>query len=291
MNLIDRSRHHDLQQSILATLAYSDHFCFPLTRTEIFSRLISSIKFSQAKVYSEIQQLIHRKIIIQTGRYIHLKGRSSLVSLREKKRSLSISQFSSAKDLANKVKIIPGIMAIYLTGSLAMSNADAESDIDFMIIAKPGRLWSTRLLLTIFTTITGLRRTPSSTSNAGKLCLNLYLTPDSYLLPESKRSIYTAYELIQAIPLYDPINTHNDLLASNPWISTYLANFELPEPTSVLKPQSRDLRGIECLLYILQRAYMRSKLTREYITPNSAFFHPNNPGISVQKKLESSRYN
>lgn len=294
-----------LNTAILQTLTYSDHFNFPLTREEVFIRLITPTAVSRVQFDKAINALVKARLISSKGEYLYLLGRSSLVPLRTHAKILSLPLLKKAKMLSSQLGNFPGILAIYLTGSLAMSNTDGRSDIDFMIITKPGKLWTTRLMLTIYTSLTRLRRTPQSRNHAGKLCLNLYLTPNSYLLPPHKRSLYTAYELIQAVPLYDPLNTHVDLLSSNSWIYNFLPNAPkrtVPKRKSRLQDEKGSPAGegtvltltldfVEHLLYHLQRLYMLPKLTNEFVTLNSAFFHPNNPGKTVLKKLKSSSYN
>lgn len=279
-----------ISDTILQTLKYSDHFGFPLTLKEIHVRLIH-FPISQIRLISQIRPMLKAKSISQTGIYYHLPGHSSLVARRLARAKISVLQLSRARSLARLLSSFPTILAIFLTGSLAMSNSDVGSDIDFMIITKNHRLWTTRLLLTLYTELLGLRRRPHSTKNSGKLCLNLYLTPASYQLPSTKRSLYTAYELIQAVPLYDPSNTRTSLLSANPWIQDFLPNAPqrtVPSPRSDLvgHPTRSDLAGfIEKLVYRLQLWYMHPKLTREYVTPNSAFFHPHNPGEKVLKLI------
>ncbi len=269
-----------LALAILRTLKYSDHFGFPLTLKEIHTRLIG-ISISQISLIRQIRLMLKKETIFQTGDYYHLPGRSSLVSRRLNRAQLSAPQYVRAKSLAPQLARIPGVYAIYLTGSLAMSNSSHDSDIDLMIITKNGQLWTTRLLLTVYTSFLGLRRTPHSKSHSGKLCLNLYLSPTSYLLPRDRRSLYTAYELIQAVPLYDPYNTHSALLFANSWISSYLPNIPIPNPHFPQKQTNGDTGILEYFFYKLQLSYMRPKLTREYITPDSAFFHPKNPAPKV----------
>lgn len=262
-----------LSAGVLQTLTYSDHYHFPLTLQEIHHRLFFKKQASLARVKSALDQLQKDGLIEEQGGYYFLTGHASYVKARNRARISSLTQLETAKSLAQKICKVPFINAIYLTGSLAVLNSDSPSDIDFMIITKPSKLWTTRFLLTIYTSVLGLRRTPSSSDNAGKLCLNLYLTPLSYALPRSKRSLYTAYELIQAVPLFDPDNTHVDLLAANPWVQDYLPNFKLPQnPRSI--PKNRNIGLLEYILYYLQYLYMHNKITREYITLQSAFFHP-----------------
>lgn len=267
--------------AILKTLRYSDHFDFPLTLGEIHARLIG-VKTTRPTLIKALAALRQQNQLHQKGDYYHLPGRSALVTRRLKRADLSLPQLARAKTLSSQLARLPSVLAIYLTGSLALSNSDGDSDIDLMIIALPGRLWTTRLLLTLYTSLLGLRRTPTSKNNHGKLCLNLYLTPSSYLLIPPMRSLYSAYELVQAVPLYDPRDTRSALLSANSWIKQFLPNYALPDtsPSSIFH-RSSTINFFEKLVYRLQLWYMRPRLTREYITQNAAFFHPHDPAPKV----------
>lgn len=280
-----RAKSRDISHAITNTLKYSDHFGFPLTLPELYTRLIQS-SCTKSQLTKSLSALVNQRKLEKTGGYYYLPGRSELVARRQHNFHHSQHPLSKARVLATKLGHIPGVLAIYLTGSLAMSNSGSDSDIDFMIITKNGQLWTTRFLLTLYTTILGLRRTPHSKTHSAKLCLNLYLSPASYLLPPQKRSLYTAYELIQAVPLYDPTNTQSNLLSANDWIHDYLPNFALPKSISRLTRENGKTGLLEHVLYSIQRMYMKSKITREYVTRDSAFFHPSDPGRKILNKLQ-----
>lgn len=275
-----------LDRAIFATLAYSNHFSFPLTSEEIHHRLIGQ-RISLSKLKLALTRLVKVKKISTNSHYYFLPGKSSLIKRRESRASSSNILVRRATALSQFLSKLPGVLAIYLTGSLAVMNANHTADIDLMIIAKNNRLWTTRLILTLYTSLLGLRRFRNSPSHSGKLCLNLYLTPRAYRLPKSKRSLYTAYELIQSVPLYDPTLTRRELLSANSWIKNYLPNFILPRqelpphPINTL-PTSSSL--LEDLAYNLQYRYMKRRITREYITKHSAFFHPNDPSRDLLRK-------
>lgn len=270
-----------LREGILATLRYSDHFAFPLTLPELHSRLIR-LRISSLNLQAELSRLVAVRRIGERKGYYFLPGRLSLINSRLRRARLSAPLLTRALKLSRLISLTPGVLAVYLTGSLAMHNTNGLADIDLMIIARSGRLWTTRLLLTLATTLLGIRRTPHSSQNSGKLCLNLYLTPASYLLPPAKQNLYTAYELIQAKPLYDPHHTRPTLLASNPWVKKYLPNY--PFPLTVFPQPGATPRHslLESLCYRLQSRYMRARVTREHITPDSAFFHPHDPSPGVK---------
>lgn len=274
-----------LTRAILATLTYSNHFHFPLTKKELYHRLIEH-KTTQQKLNISLKKLVSVGQIEQINNYYCLPGQSVLAKQRKLYQAMSKPLLSYIQSLLPILIKIKNIRAIYLTGSLALSNTDGHDDIDLMIIVDNAKLWTTRAFLTLYTSVLSLRRSPGTNKSMGKLCLNLYLTPNAFLLPPPRRSLYTAYELIQANPLYDPHNTQADLLATNIWLTAYLPNYPVPKHTP--KPSSLPKYSLlERLFYVLQRLYMSHKITREYITLDAAFFHPNNPGKKILNQLGS----
>lgn len=273
-----------LKSAIKKTLAYSHHFHYPLTLEELHFRLIN-YQISKSSLAKSVNTLLKTKFISKANNYYYLPNYSSLVKRRRLYTRLARPLYVYTQSLIPALTYVRSIRAIYLTGSLAMLNTDGHDDIDLMIVTESGKLWTTRFLLTIYATLLGLRRTRNTKNIMGKLCLNLYLTPSSYVIPESRRSLYTAYELIQAVPLYDPHKTHSLLISSNSWLRSYLPNYPLPKSKNKqLTTVKRTL--LETVLYLAQLFYMKSRITREYITKDSAFFHPNNPGSKVLRKIK-----
>ncbi len=273
-----------LTQAINQTLAYSHHFSYPLTLPELHARLIRR-KISPNRLALALTSLVKTKVILYKKPYYYLPGKGADLKRRELYTLLSQPLLTYAHSLLPALTKLPTVRAIFVTGSLAVSNSDGHDDIDLLVITDAGKLWSTRLLLTIYTSLLGIRRTRRTRNIMGKLCLNLYLTTGSLAIPESKRSLYTAYELIQAKPLSDPHNLHAQLLHANSWLRAYLPNFPIPKPSNNLVS---DLRYpiYEKLAYSLQYLYMKPKITREYITRDAAFFHPHDPSpptITIHK--------
>ena len=278
-----------LKNAILQTIKYSDHFNFPLTLSELHHRLIG-YHISKSSLSASLNSLIKSNLLSQKNNYYFLPQKSSLVKRRSVYARLSIPLYTYATSLISTLTRINSVRSIFLTGSLAMSNTDGHDDIDLMIITDAGKLWTTRLLLTIYTTLLGLRRTRNTKHVMGKLCLNLYLTTSSLAIPISKRSLYSAYELVQIVPLYDPHNLHAQLLSSNPWVSDYLPNYPIPNREARINGFTGLRlyeRLIELIAYHLQYRYMKPRITREYITPDAAFFHPNDPGKNALSKIKT----
>ncbi|MDO8435221.1 MAG: nucleotidyltransferase domain-containing protein, partial [bacterium] len=53
--------------------------------------------------------------------------------------------------------LLPWVRLVCACGSVAWGTADEESDIDFCIVTKPGRIWSTRFIIAGTLEVFGLR--------------------------------------------------------------------------------------------------------------------------------------
>lgn len=117
---------------------------------------------------------------------------------------------------ANYWKIIlkkcPYIRAIFIVGSVGMGNARLESDIDFLIIVKDGRIFMARAILSFVTQIFALRRNNKKVAN--RFCLNHYLTESNLELPyknEYDKNLYTNGLKV----LFDKDNFYEKFLSAN----------------------------------------------------------------------------
>lgn len=275
-----------LTDSIVKTLGYSGIFNFPLTREELYPRLLYK-KVSYNTFTSELDNLIDSGKILTKNNYLARRNIDKLVASRRRRVVHSERKLMLARARARALSLHPNIRAIFATGSLAVENSTASDDIDLLVVTRASRLWQTRLLITPLLDLVGTRRRPESKDSRDLLCLNIYLTTSSLVLPEYMRNIYSAYELIQARPLIDKSTISSDLLLENSWISEFLPNFPLPKirRNKTKLPTSRP-SPIETFAYRFQRSYMAERLTNETIGENFAFFHPRPLAPDIISKLE-----
>lgn len=79
---------------------------------------------------------------------------------------------------------LPFTRAIILNGSLTTGTSKKSSDIDFLIIAKSGRIFTARFLVNVLGTLTFIKRTSSeSSSHANLFCFNYFLTESFLKIP------------------------------------------------------------------------------------------------------------
>lgn len=82
-----------------------------------------------------------------------------------------------AKFWGGLLGFFPFVRGVAVVNTVAMRTPDEKSDIDLFIIIKSGRLWLSRLMITIFLHLFGVRR--HGKKIAGRLCLSFFATEEA----------------------------------------------------------------------------------------------------------------
>jgi predicted nucleotidyltransferase len=261
----------------LFSVEYHDIFDFPLNIRE----LIRWRAGETAKVPKT------NKNILNKNGYYFLEGKEGIVYKRMLRSRLSAKKMAIAKRASKIMSYVPGIKMVAVTGSLAMENATEEGDIDLMIVTKSGSLWTTRLLTYFTLRLFGFQlRKPNDRNQKDKLCLNIWLD-ESNLRWNSNANLFTAHEIAQIVPILNKDKTYDKFLSQNRWILEYWPN-SVRISTRKLESTPRSKPGLlERVLYKLQLMHMKSKRTRETITPTRALFHPQDLSVFVLSRFSS----
>ena len=272
-------------QQLANTLAYFAKYDYPLAPSELYFWQHRS-RFSKLKINSLFKNY---KIKIKNWK------------LRQQREKYSAEKWVIAKQVGEKLKRFPTIVAVFVTGALAMNNCPKNDDIDLMLVTYPNTLWITRFFVNLY--LWRLRRFPGQTSAPDKICPNLWLDMGRLrVVPRkgrgatlSDRRLYLAHEILQAKPLWDRASIHAQFLHANSWVSHYLP-IAYRESLRKLKIKNllakRKLRlvliknlklkiknfvlwPLNLIFFAAQYAYMKPKMTSERIGLGFAFFHPN----------------
>jgi hypothetical protein len=166
---------------------------------------------------------------------------------------------------------------VFITGAFALKNSDEDDDIDFLIIVSPTTLWLSRLCVTFFAFLSGRRRSWQGEEKRS-WCLNLWLDQQHLQIDPAQQNLYTAYEVIQAYPIFDRSHTVDLFYQSNLWVQKFLPNWwNESDPQKLSKADSKVssvVRMADWLAWKLQLIYMNSHRTSEKIGRGFAFFHP-----------------
>lgn len=257
------------------SVLYHDLFDYPLN----FSDLIKWISEPPRGYADRVIFVTHK------NRYYFLEGREGLIYKRSLRKRISAKKMKIAKRSANILSLVPGVKMVGVTGSLAMENSSEESDIDLIVITKKGLLWTTRLLAYFLIRLFGIQtRSPMNKKQKDKLCLNMWLDENDLVWRD--RNLYTAHEIAQIVPLVNKNKTFEKFLYTNKWILKFWPNaVHIREKGRIKSKITFSFPVIEKLAYWFQYKYMKSKLTREVVTPTRAVFHPQDWGKVVIGRL------
>lgn len=205
-----------LPEAIAYALAYADVFNYPLLSAEVHRYLVG---FSAS--VREVEDVLAAGLRWEAhDGYYTLPGRSELVALRERREAISVHLWPRAMRYGRLIARLPFVRMVALTGALTMGNVESGDDIDFLLVTEPGRLWMTRLF-----TIGLIVKTGGIFGD--EVCPNYLLTTDALVLAE--RSLFTAHELAQMIPVYG-FDVYKRMRCANAWADDFLPNArEAPE--------------------------------------------------------------
>ena len=127
--------------------------------------------------------------------------------------AISAPAFRRAMQYGRILGRLPFIRMVALTGSLAMLNSDERGDLDYMLVAAPGRVWTARGFALLFGRL-GARAHYT-------LCPNLIVSETALEWPA--QDIYSAREICQMIPIAGQ-RTYERLRYENRWTDRFLPN-------------------------------------------------------------------
>jgi len=287
-----------MQKCILKTLAYADLFNYPLNSEELYRFFISDHALSPSVFNNALSRIYtNDKRIDTNGKYFFLKGRREVVDIRKERERWSKEKIRIVHETAEKLKTIPTIKLIGVTGALAMENCDEDDDIDLLIVTARNSLWLTRFLIIALCPILGIkRRKPNDKNVKDKICFNLFLDEDN--LKIEPESLFLAHEICQVRLLFNKDNIHERFLWENRWVRKFLPNVigssNLKSQITLrfaAKPQLKTknffLTILNLIAFHLQHLYMRPKMTVEKVTLHQAFFHPSDISKKVQREYKT----
>lgn len=202
------------EQDVLRVLLYFDVFSHPVSASEIFTYFPSRVP-SRNAIEGALESLLAKSFIRRKRGYYFLRtAPERCVRERLEKQRRAERRMSIAVLVGRFIGSFPFVRAVMVSGELSKGVAGPESDIDFVVVARDGRLWITRTLLIAFKKLFLL--------NSKKyFCLNHFIT-ESNLVVES-RNVYSALEMATLKPLVNR-RLHAEYLTANEWIREFFPN-------------------------------------------------------------------
>lgn len=271
-----------MRKAIIKTLCYSEIFSYPLTFSELWQYLISSRTVTKKELKKAL--LKHKQYVESINGYIVLKGGGNLAKVRMERATHSRRKYTKAVFVSHILSLIPTVKLIGVSGSLSMYNAKKEDDIDLFIITSSNSLWITRFLVSTTLFLMKEKRSRGSKWAQDKICPNMLLTEDSMTISKKHRSLYVAHEIAQLKVLIDKGHVRHNFFAKNKWVLSFMPH-AFPE-TNVKKTKKRLTHKLiiplEFVLYKMQYAYMKKRITGEHINKRMAMFHPGKNSEAIE---------
>lgn len=148
---------------------------------------------------------------------------------------------------AHRLGKLPGVVAIFLSGSLAQGRGHEHSDIDFFVIAQPGQIWTARFFVFITLKLAGKLAKPDH--HAGMICPNHFITSDQLEIQEKDR--YSAHLFSHNKPLYDPYHVFPSFVEANTWVADFGEHFStVSVKADYISPWAKNIWPLRRLLEI-----------------------------------------
>lgn len=206
----------DFRQNILRTLAYYEIFDHPLTMKELY--LFSPANSVSRSVFaSELGNLVGGDdLVCDNGMYYRNRG-TELVRLRTDRSRIARNRLRIARFFSHIIKRFPFVRGVFLSGDISKGVATPPSDIDYVVVTAPNRLWICRTLLILFKKVFLLNRKKY-------FCLNYFVSEDN--LEVETRNYYTATEIAHLKPIVN-FRLFLTFMNANSWIKEFFPNYAL----------------------------------------------------------------
>lgn len=165
----------EVQRSIGATLAYFAVMHRPLIVTEVWQWLWveSGDSCTVYDVVTALASLLAEgKVSEYHGHYALTDAHAEYV-VRQQRMILAQKKFARAKRFVAVLRCFPFVRAVAVVNTLALDYARKEADIDLLIVAKHGRLWTVRFFVILFLKLLGVRPRPGDEEDA--ICVSYFL--------------------------------------------------------------------------------------------------------------------
>lgn len=215
-----------LVEAMLKTIAYADIFDYPLKAEEIHRYLVGT-RASLAQVQRAMQKQPPASSQIKSiDGYFMLRGRESIYRIRQKREKFAAQIWPRAIHYGRMIAALPYTRMVAITGALAVSNVNNKADIDFFIVTQHRRIWLCRTFVILL--VHYIAKTKGDV-----ICPNYFISERT--LTFDHRSLYTAHELAQMIPIAG-MRVYRQLRNCNSWIADFLPNAADPPSKDISVP-------------------------------------------------------
>lgn len=180
---------------------------------------------------AQLKELAQKGAVVENRGFFFLPGSAEATERRIGRILWENEKMKIAQRAAKILSLVPFIKLIAVCNTLSFGVSQKESDIDFFIVARAGRLWLVRALSGMLLFVFRLYRRGRIVQN--QVCLSFFIADTNLNLRKLALAensdgpdIYLIYWITQLIPLINREQTLEKFWFTNEWISVYLANWD-----------------------------------------------------------------
>jgi len=207
---------------VLATLGFFGLYSLPLPAKRVWE-LLYKHQTGLAEVQAELDRLAKMEVVVRRDGLYALAdwddGRYA-----ENLRAVD-KRWARIKKYYWLLSGIPFIEHVAVINSVAMGNADHESDIDFFIITRPNRLYFVRTAVIVLFKLLGVYKNRRRVEE--RFCFGFYISSDRLSIKHlllSGEDPYLVFWLGTAVPVMGE-GMYQRFIKANRWIYGWLPNF------------------------------------------------------------------
>ncbi|MCA9941207.1 MAG: hypothetical protein KC418_21350 [Anaerolineales bacterium] len=202
-----------ITEAVIRTVAYADVFDFPLRAGEIHRYLVGP-KVAASTINNLLSNghLVPAHLAHQ-DEYFTLPGRENIVQTRRQRAAAAAALWPLTIRYGQLIARLPFVRMVAVTGSLAVNNADAHADLDYLIVTANDRVWLARAAIILLVRLARRR-------HRVELCPNFVVSERALTFPQT---LYNAREIAQMVPLAG-METYARLRERNAWTASFLPN-------------------------------------------------------------------
>jgi hypothetical protein len=230
-----------LELAIYRTLAYFAYFQYPLSNFEVWKWLLKpEIPVSLLDVVRELETSAWLKTRLESsGGFCALGDVEAWQRERHLRFLDAMRKFHKVQRAVQVLARLPWIDGVAVCNSLSWYHTTSESDIDLFIVARPGRIWSARLLATAPAML--LRQRPGE-AKEDPVCFSFFSTAEALQFEKLKiadQDPYLAYWCRSLVPLVDHVGWMDKFEMDNPWLRQVLPHAQFVRRAHRFRPRSR----------------------------------------------------
>ncbi len=212
--------------ALLATVVYADLFESPLPLSKVLNASIGAT-FDEAEVRRlAAGPALSRVVTLHPHGFLVLAGREHLVDPMPEREALTRTLVDRNRATLSRLAALPFVRALVISGGVAHKNAGARPDVDLFVVAAAGHGYTAYSMLVLATKLTGTRRA---------ICPN-YLVDESELPIAYHRDLFTAHQLVSALPFSGRPAYEALCNANATWVRRFFPGFKAHEDHQAHEP-------------------------------------------------------